>query len=96
MSMSIPQRTCIGCHQVKAKSELIRIVKSDDGEVIIDLFGKEKGRGAYVCRNADCINKAMRPERLNRAFRIGSDSTSSISREAANRSKQKLLSLWAG
>jgi hypothetical protein len=83
--MVSPQRTCIGCRQVKAKRDLIRIVISvppnagksgltepkPRGEVVtIDLHGKKKGRGAYVCPNVDCIKKAMQPERLNRAFRI--------------------------
>ncbi len=69
--MVAPQRTCIGCHQVKTKTDLIRIVRSPGAEIInVDPFGKRKGRGAYICPNIDCINRALQPERLNRALKI--------------------------
>lgn len=71
--MVVPQRTCIGCHQVKARTDLIRIVRSPDGQTItFDPFGKRKGRGAYICPNIDCVNRALQPERLNRALKIAS------------------------
>jgi predicted RNA-binding protein YlxR (DUF448 family) len=58
---------------VKAKKNLIRIVRSPGAEIInVDPFGKRKGRGAYICPNVDCINRALRPERLNRALKIAS------------------------
>ena len=92
--MVAPQRTCIGCRQVKAKRDLIRIVRSPVGGVIIvDPRGKEEGRGAYICSNIDCINRAMQPERLSKAFKIASDSAGHISLKIINRLKQNLLGL---
>ena len=93
--MAVPQRTCIGCHHVKAKKELIRIVRLSKGEaVVIDLRGKEKGRGAYVCPNVNCISKAMQPKRLDRAFRvIPNPSDRGTSLEVVDKLKQDLLEL---
>lgn len=63
----IPMRMCVGCGQMKPKSELIRIVKSPDGTVSLG-DAKQQGRGAYVCRSADCLKKAKSNKRLERAF----------------------------
>lgn len=66
----IPMRTCIGCNSAKPKKELIRIVKSSDGEVSIDFTGKKNGRGAYVCRDISCLEKAIKTKRLSRNFEM--------------------------
>ena len=66
----IPMRTCIGCNNAKPKKELIRIVKSADGEVSIDFTGKKNGRGAYVCRDISCLEMAIKTKRLSRAFEM--------------------------
>ena len=66
----IPMRTCIGCNNAKPKKELIRIVKSSDGEVSIDFTGKKNGRGAYVCRDISCLEMAIKTKRLSRAFEM--------------------------
>ena len=66
----IPMRTCIGCNNAKPKKELIRIVKSSDGEVLIDFTGKKNGRGAYVCRDISCLEMAIKTKRLSRAFEM--------------------------
>ena len=63
-------RTCIGCNNAKPKKELIRIVKSADGEVSIDFTGKKNGRGAYVCRDISCLEMAIKTKRLSRAFEM--------------------------
>ena len=63
-------RTCIGCNNAKPKKELIRIVKSSDGEVSIDFTGKKNGRGAYVCRDISCLEMAIKTKRLSRAFEM--------------------------
>lgn len=64
----IPIRTCTGCGTAKPKSELIRVVKSPEGEISLDLTGKKSGRGAYVCKSVDCLQKARRAKRFERAF----------------------------
>lgn len=64
----IPQRTCIGCNTTKNKNELIRIVRTVDGEIIVDKTGKVNGRGAYICDNIECIEKAIKTKKLERTF----------------------------
>ena len=59
---------CTGCGQMKPKKELVRVVKSPEGEISLDLTGKKPGRGAYVCRSADCLKAARKARRLERAF----------------------------
>ena len=61
-------RMCLGCNEMKPKKELVRIVKSAEGEVSLDLTGKKSGRGAYICRDAECLNKARKARRLERSF----------------------------
>ena len=65
---SIPQRTCIGCNSQKNKKDLIRIVKNKDGEISIDRTGKANGRGAYLCDNVECLEKAIKSKRLEKTF----------------------------
>ena len=65
----IPLRSCIVCGQSKDKSELLRVVKRPDGNVVIDKTGKEAGRGAYVCKNGDCFVSAIKKRALDRAFK---------------------------
>ena len=64
----IPQRQCVGCREMKDKRELIRVVKSPEGEVSLDFRGKKPGRGAYVCPNAECLKKARKSRALELAF----------------------------
>lgn len=63
-----PQRTCLGCKESKDKKELIRIVKQNDGKIFIDKTGKANGRGAYICNNIECIEKAIKSKRLENNF----------------------------
>ncbi|MEG0178646.1 MAG: YlxR family protein [Oscillospiraceae bacterium] len=64
----IPLRRCNGCNESKPKKELVRVVKSPDGEISLDLIGKKAGRGAYVCKNAACLAKAIKSRRIERAL----------------------------
>ena len=64
----LPQRTCIGCNEKKDKKELIRIVKNKENEIFIDSTGKANGRGAYICNNVECLDKAIKSKRLERCF----------------------------
>ena len=62
----IPMRMCVGCREMKEKRELIRVVRSPEGEVSLDPIGKKPGRGAYVCRDAACLKRAIRQKQLER------------------------------
>lgn len=62
----IPLRMCTGCMEMKPKKELIRIVKTPEGEVCVDLTGKKSGRGAYICKSIECLEKSFKAKRLNR------------------------------
>lgn len=64
----IPMRMCVACHEMKPKKELQRVVRSPEGVVSIDTTGKAPGRGAYVCRNVDCLKKARKSKALERKF----------------------------
>ncbi len=64
----IPMRMCLGCGEMKPKKELIRAVKSPEGEITLDLTGKRSGRGAYICRDTECFRKARKAKRLEKAF----------------------------
>ena len=64
----LPQRTCIGCNEVKDKNELIRIVKNKEGQIFIDKTGKANGRGAYICDNIECLEKMIKTKKLERTF----------------------------
>lgn len=64
----IPMRMCLGCGEMKTKRELIRVVKSPEGEISIDKTGKKSGRGAYVCDCLDCLKKARKARRFEKAF----------------------------
>lgn len=68
MPKKTPLRRCCGCMQMMPKNELVRVVKSKDGKVAIDLTGKKDGRGAYICRDIECFNKARRAKRFEREF----------------------------
>ncbi len=63
-----PQRTCMGCNEKKDKKDLIRIVKNKQKEINIDKTGKSEGRGAYICDNIDCLEKAIKTKRIERVF----------------------------
>ena len=65
----IPQRSCIVCRAQRDKSELIRIVRGADGNIVCDASGKAAGRGAYICRDGSCIETALKKRALNRAFK---------------------------
>lgn len=64
----IPQRTCLGCGEAKDKRELVRIVKQSDGKIFLDKTGKANGRGAYICNNLECLEKAIKSKRLVKSF----------------------------
>lgn len=65
----IPFRMCVGCQTMKSKKELLRVVRTPDGEVILDPTGKKAGRGAYMCRSEQCLTKAFKEKRLEKALK---------------------------
>lgn len=68
MQKKKPMRQCLGCREMKPKRELIRAVRSPDGVISLDFRGKSPGRGAYVCRDPQCLKKAVRSKALERAL----------------------------
>ena len=66
----IPMRKCTGCNEMKPKKELVRVVRSPEGEVSLDLTGKKPGRGAYVCPDPECLRKAQRAKALERSLEV--------------------------
>lgn len=63
-----PERTCMGCNEQKEKNTLLRIVRTTEGLIEVDLTGKKNGRGAYICKSEDCLNKVIKNKRLERIF----------------------------
>jgi uncharacterized protein len=64
----LPQRMCVGCRTMKNKRELIRVVRTPEGEVLVDRTGKKSGRGAYVCPDGECFTQAVKGKRLQKAL----------------------------
>ena len=65
----VPLRKCIGCNEMKNKKELLRVVRTPDEQIVLDTTGKKAGRGAYICRNEQCLTKAFKEKRLERALK---------------------------
>ena len=68
MQKKIPMRQCVGCREMKAKKELVRVVRSPEGEISLDFRGKAPGRGAYVCQQAECLRRAIKSKALERGL----------------------------
>ena len=64
----IPLRKCVGCGEMKDKRSLVRIVRGKDGSVSVDLTGKAPGRGAYICKSAECLKAAQKAKRIEKSF----------------------------
>lgn len=70
---NIPQRTCIGCNEKKDKKDFIRIVKNNENNISIDRTGKANGRGAYICDNIECLEKAIKNKKIEKSFKMSID-----------------------
>ncbi len=66
----IPMRLCIGCGEMKDKRTMMRVVKTPEDTFVLDVTGKKNGRGAYVCKDKDCLNKAIKSKGLERSFKM--------------------------
>lgn len=81
----IPQRMCLGCQEMKPKKELLRVVKNSEGGIKVDLTGKAQGRGAYICKSVECLEKAIKSKRFEKNFEA------KISDEIFDRLREELM-----
>ena len=70
MEKRVPLRKCLGCMSSFPKKDLVRVLKTPEGEVILDLSGKKSGRGAYICKNSACLKKALKSKRIQNNLEI--------------------------
>ena len=66
----IPMRKCVGCQEMKSKKEMIRVIKTAEGEILLDATGRKNGRGAYLCPSMECFKKAVKGRGLERSFKM--------------------------
>ena len=66
----VPMRQCVGCQNMVSKRELIRVIKTSEGEIRLDAMGKQNGRGAYICKKKECLEKAMKKHSLERSLKV--------------------------
>ena len=69
MNKKIPLRQCVGCHEMKSKKEMLRVLKTTEEEIVLDTTGKMNGRGAYLCKNAECLKKAIKQRGIERSLK---------------------------
>ena len=82
----IPMRMCTGCGEMKPKKELVRVVKTPEGEISLDPTGKMNGRGAYLCKDPQCLRKAQKSKRIEKAL------SCTVPDEIYNKLEQELIS----
>ena len=80
----IPMRKCVGCGELKSKKEMIRVIRTQDNEFMLDATGKKNGRGAYICNSKECLTLAMKNKGLERSFKT------SIPQEVYSRLQEEL------
>ena len=69
MAKKIPLRQCVGCGEMKGKKEMMRVLRTVENEICLDITGKKNGRGAYLCRSGECLRKARKNKGLERSFK---------------------------
>ena len=70
MNKKIPMRQCVGCGEMKSKKEMMRILKTAEGDIVLDVTGKMNGRGAYLCKTEECLKKARKNRGVERSFKM--------------------------
>lgn len=70
MAKKIPLRQCVGCGEMKSKKEMMRVLKTAEDDIVLDVTGKKNGRGAYVCLSGECLKKARKNRGLERSFKM--------------------------
>ena len=86
----IPMRKCIGCQEMKSKKEMMRILRTTENEIVLDTTGRKNGRGAYLCKNPECLRKAIKSRGLERSFKMA------IPQEAYDRLEKEMEGLAEG
>ena len=66
----VPERQCLGCNAHKPKRELLRVVRTPEGEIVLDFTGKKSGRGAYICRDVKCLRRARKSRRIENSLQV--------------------------
>ena len=69
VNKKVPVRRCVGCQEMKEKKEMIRVIRTQEGEFLLDATGRKNGRGAYICPSGECLRKAVRNRGLERSFK---------------------------
>lgn len=90
MAKKLPLRMCTGCGQMKTKKEMIRVLRTPEGEIVIDATGKKNGRGAYICNSVACLQKAVRTKGLERSLKV------TIPEELVEKLEKELVLLESG
>ena len=70
MPKKVPLRQCIGCGEMKGKKDMMRVLRTQEGDICLDATGKKNGRGAYLCKSIDCLKKARKNKGLERSFKM--------------------------
>ena len=70
MNKKIPMRQCVGCNEMKSKKEMMRVLKTPEGPIVLDVTGRKNGRGAYLCKDLECLKKARKNKGLERSFKM--------------------------
>ena len=71
MNKKVPMRQCVGCSEMKSKREMMRILKTAEGDIVLDVTGKKNGRGAYLCKSDECLKNARKNRGIERSFKMG-------------------------
>lgn len=90
MAKKLPLRMCTGCGEMKAKKEMIRVLKTPEEEIVIDSTGKKNGRGAYICCSLSCLQKSIKTKGLERSLKV------SIPKEIVETLEKEMIMLEAG
>ena len=70
MNKKVPMRQCVGCGEMRSKREMMRVLRTPEGDIVLDTTGKKNGRGAYLCKDPGCLKKAEKNRGLERSFKI--------------------------
>ena len=90
MNKKVPMRQCVGCGEMKSKKEMMRILKTAEGDIVLDVTGKKNGRGAYLCKSDECLKKARKNKGIERSFKmsISAEIYDSLEKEFAGREEK--------